>query len=82
MLLVTPATFRGAWQWNDLVDGVRETMQLARRRAVEPARLDSTTYARFLPATMMAVTLYQITISTNLSINNMLYEAVRLETNG
>ena len=40
ILLVTPPTITGAWQWADLVDALRETLDLARLRAVEPAQLD------------------------------------------
>ncbi|HYM59326.1 MAG TPA: hypothetical protein VEZ11_00385 [Thermoanaerobaculia bacterium] len=72
MLLLTPAAFRGAWQWNDVVDALNETLDLAKRRAVEPVQIDETRYAQFLPATIMAVTMNQITISANLAINNSL----------
>ena len=54
MLLVTPAQFRGAWQWDDLIDALNETLDLAKRRAVEPKHIDATPYAPFLPATIMA----------------------------
>jgi hypothetical protein len=70
MLLVTPTEFRGAWQWSDLVDALNETLNLAKRRAVEPAQVDQLAYARFLPATIMAVTVSQLTISANLALNN------------
>ena len=49
MLLVTPATADGAWQWDDLVDALNETLDLAKKRAVEPAQLDATPI-RALPA--------------------------------
>jgi hypothetical protein len=70
MLLVTPPEFRGAWQWQDLVDALNETLDLAKLRAVEPKDFESSPYARFLPATMMAVTTSQISISANLAHNN------------
>lgn len=70
MLLVTPTSFTGKWQWTDVVDALNETLDFARRRAVEPAHVDATAYARFLPATVMAVTFSQITISANLTANN------------
>jgi hypothetical protein len=69
MLLVTPSDFRGQWQWNDVVDAVNETFDLAKRRAVEPVHVDSETYARFLPATIAAVTVNQLSISANLAAN-------------
>jgi hypothetical protein len=70
MLLVTPSRFRGAWQWNDLVDALNETLEFAKRRAIEPSHIDATVYAPFLPATIMAVQVRQLTISANLSLNN------------
>jgi hypothetical protein len=76
MLLVTPAAFTGAWQWLDLVDALNETLEMAKRRAVEPVHVDATAYARFLPATIMAVTLYQISIAANLAVNNKVYDFV------
>lgn len=72
MLLVTPPVFRGAWQWTDLVDALTETLDFAKRRAVEPAHVDATAYAGLLPATVMAVTVNRLTISTNLALNNNL----------
>ena len=76
MLLVTPSPFRGAWQWADLVDALNETLDLAKRRAVEPVHVDTTLYAQFLPATVMAVTMRQLTISANLALNNNLFAQV------
>jgi hypothetical protein len=69
MLLVTPTDFRGAWQWEDLIDALNETLDLAKRRAVDPVHVDQSAYARFLPATIMAVTMRQLTISANLALN-------------
>jgi hypothetical protein len=76
MLLVTPAAFTGAWQWQDLVDALLETLDRAKKRAVEPVQVDATAYARFLPATIMAAALYQISISANLALNNNVYEFI------
>jgi hypothetical protein len=70
MLLVTPTQFRGAWQWNDLVDALNETLDLAKRRAIEPKHLDAMPYAPFLPATVMASQARQLTIAANLALNN------------
>ena len=70
LLLVTPATADGAWRWDDLVGALDETLDLAKKRAVEPAQVDATPYARFLPATVMAATLRGITIGTVLARNN------------
>ena len=70
ILLVTPASASGAWQWDDLVGALNETLDLAKKRSVEPTQLDSTPYAPLLPATVMAVTLYGISISTSLAVAN------------
>jgi hypothetical protein len=70
MLLVTPTDFRGEWQWNDLVDALNETLDFAMRRAVEPADLDDSPYAPFLPATVIATQVHQLTIAADLALNN------------
>lgn len=75
LLLALPAEFTGAWEWEDLVDTVHETMDLARLRAIEPDQIDTTAYARFLPATISAVTFKPITAMLNLAANNGLLEA-------
>jgi hypothetical protein len=73
MLLAVTPQVTGSWSWDDLVAMLPDTLGAARSRAVEPAHIDATAYAQFLPATLMAVTLYQITIATNLLINNDIY---------
>jgi hypothetical protein len=70
LLLVTPPAFQGEWQWKDLIDALHETLDLAKRRAVEPVHFEATAYAHLLPATLMAVTVHQLTISANLAVNN------------
>jgi hypothetical protein len=77
MLLVTPSLFRGAWQWDDLVDALHETLDFAKRRAVEPSTIDQTPYAPFLPATIMAAQVSQLTIAANLALNNRVGTVVR-----
>jgi len=76
LLLALPPDFTGAWHWNDLVDAVRETMDLARRRAIEPDHIDQTAYSRFLPVILSAVTLHPITASLNFSFNNGLADTL------
>jgi hypothetical protein len=76
MLLALPPVLRGNWNWNDLVAMLNQTLDDAAKRGVEPALLDSSNYAQFLPATIMAVTLYQITIATNLALNNRIYDLI------
>jgi hypothetical protein len=73
-LLVTPPRATGNWQWSDITAALKETLDMAKKRAVEPSQLDDTAYARFLPATVMATTLYQISISGNLSLNNKVHD--------
>ncbi len=68
ILVVTPASASDSWQWEDLVGALNETLDLAKKRALEPAQLEPTAYARLLPATIMAVTLYGISITTALAV--------------
>jgi hypothetical protein len=68
ILLVTPATADGAWHWDDVVGALNETLDLAKKRAIEPAMVDPSLYSRFLPATIMAVTLRGISIATMLAV--------------
>jgi hypothetical protein len=70
MLLVTPPEFRGSWRWPDLVDALNETLDAARRRAVEPVHLEDTAFAPLLPATVVATQVAQLTIAANLALNN------------
>lgn len=77
MLLVTPSEFRGAWQWQDLVDALDETFDFAKRRAVEPSLIDRTPYAPLLPATIMASQFSQLTIAANLALNNRVSRALQ-----
>jgi hypothetical protein len=70
ILLVTPATADGAWHWEDVVGALNETLDLAKKRSLEPANLDPTAYARLLPATIMAVSLHGISITTILAAIN------------
>ncbi len=79
MLLALPSRFTGAWQWQDLVDTVTETMDMAKRRAIEPDHLDTTAYARFLPAIVSAVTMHPITAAMNLAFNNGLAATLAAE---
>jgi len=76
MLLAVPPVLRGSWNWNDLITMLNQTLDDAKKRGVEPAQIDSSNYAQFLPATVMAVTLYQITIATNLALNNRVYDFI------
>ena len=70
ILLVTPASGTGSWQWDDLVGALNETLDLAKLRAVEPADVDQTPYSTLVPATITAATLYGISIVTSLAVAN------------
>jgi hypothetical protein len=78
LLLAVPPERRGHWDWSDLVATLEDTLEAAKTRAVEPAHIDKdkSAYAQFLPATMMAVTLYWLTISTNLGLNRGVYQTI------
>jgi hypothetical protein len=76
MLLAVPPVRRGNWNWDDLISTLNDVYIDAQKRAVEPAQIDASNYAQFLPATLMAVTLYQITLSTNLALNNHIYRVM------
>jgi hypothetical protein len=76
ILLATPPQFTGAWRWDDLVATLHETLDLARIRAVEPAQLDQTALAVFLPATIMATTWRPITIAADLAVVNKFVERI------
>jgi len=71
MLLLTPAQWDGAWSWDDIQQGVVDTFALARLRAVEPAQVDDSALAQFLPATVASVTTSGLSISANFALVNM-----------
>jgi hypothetical protein len=70
ILLVTPASATGSWQWDDLVGALNETLDLAKVRAVEPANIDQTPYSMLVPTTITASTFYGISIVTSLAAVN------------
>lgn len=76
LLLALPAVRRGRWTWDDLIGAITETLEGAKTRAVEPAQIDASSYAQVLPGTLMAVTLYWITIATNLALNKNIYSSI------
>ncbi len=73
VLLATPPVYRGAWQWQDIVDTLHETLDFARLRAVEPRHIDASRLAPLLPAVLSSVTTYPITASLNLAFNNNIH---------
>jgi hypothetical protein len=77
ILLVTPASASGEWQWDDLVGALNETLDLAKTRGVEPVHVDAEAYARFLPATVLAAALFGISIGTVLAAANGVYRTMK-----
>ena len=82
MLLLTPAQWDGAWSWDDVRQGVIDTFDLAQLRAVEPAQLDDSALAQFLPATVASVTTSGLSLSANFALVNMDVRYVRTSTDG
>jgi hypothetical protein len=74
MLLVTPASAGGAWQWADLLGALNDTLDLAKTRAVEPADIDQTPYSMLVPAIITAASLYGISIVTTMGAANGVFE--------
>jgi hypothetical protein len=50
LLLALSSDFDGAWDWQELVDTLHQTLDFAVLRGVEPQHLDSSQIGRFLPA--------------------------------
>lgn len=69
-LLMTPTDFTGSWTWEDIVDGLNETLDAAKRRAVEPEHLDATPYALFVPATIASTLHHPLSIMLNYAVVN------------
>lgn len=76
LLLAVSPRADGAWTFDDLVATLNETLELAKKRAVEPSALDATSYARLLPATITAVTLRQISLSAPFIANMGLFQTL------
>lgn len=70
ILVVTPASNAGTWQWDDLIGALNETLELAKVRAVEPVQVEGSPYSVYVPATVTAATRYAISITTILAAAN------------
>ncbi len=68
MLMVTPSEFTGQWTWEEVVESLHETLDMAKLRALEPDQVDQTGYARFLPATVATMTVYPVTMFLNFGV--------------
>jgi hypothetical protein len=75
LLLVTPTNFNHSWQWQDLVNSLHETLDLAKKRAVEPDHVDKTVYSRFLPPIVSLASPLPLTATLNLALNNQVFYA-------
>ena len=49
---------------------LNETLDFAKRRAIEPVHIDNSAYGPFLPATVVATQVSQLTIALELGLNN------------
>jgi hypothetical protein len=78
-LLALPAIRDGAWSWDELLAAINDTLDSAKRRAIEPVHVDDTAYSAFLPATMSAYTFPEISISNNLLRNVQIYARLVME---
>jgi hypothetical protein len=72
-LLVLPAVRDGVWSWDELLAALHDTLDSAKRRAIELVHVDGTAYSWFLPATVSAYTFPEISISNNLLRNLQIY---------
>ncbi|HJR51128.1 MAG TPA: hypothetical protein VJ794_08495, partial [Gemmatimonadales bacterium] len=73
MLLVTPASAGRRWSWEDLRAAIPDTFELAKRRAVEPRQIAETPLARLLPATLMAFTTHDVSISSGIRLADVAF---------
>ena len=69
-LLMLPSDFRGGWRWQDIIDGLNETLDAAKRRAVEPEHINATPYALFVPATLASTMHHPLSIALNYAVVN------------
>lgn len=65
LLAVTPKE-KGNWEWADLECTLHETLDLAKKRAVEPDMLGDSPYAQFLPALFQASAKHQSTFTVGI----------------
>lgn len=77
LILALPATIDGSWAWDDLVDTLHETLDMAKKRAVEPSQLMKTPYGAFLPAVIASVAVNPVFQQVNFAMNNSLIAAVK-----
>jgi hypothetical protein len=56
LLVVVPPVLRGHWEWDDLVGGVNEALDLAKLRAIEPDAVTASGHFQVLPAILSEFT--------------------------
>jgi hypothetical protein len=76
LLLAVSPVQQGQWTWDNLIECVTETFELAKVRAVEPAHIDTSPFAQILPAVLLAVTTDQSSLSTNLANNRFVFSKI------
>ena len=69
ILAVTPEE-TGAWDWDDLMDTVNETFDMAKKRAVEPDHIKDQIWGQALPALLAAISPNDATPSLDFGRNN------------
>lgn len=77
LILALPATIDGSWSWDDLVDTLHETLDMAKKRTVEPSQLMSTPYGAFLPAVIGSVAVNPVFQQVNFAMNNSVIAAAK-----
>ncbi len=55
ILLAVSPTLSGQWEWEDLVDTITETVELAKKRAVDPDAIKESPLGQLLPAILAAI---------------------------
>lgn len=73
LLLATPSNVTGSWRWDDLVNTLHATLDMAKKRAVEPDHVDTTVYSRFLPPVVSLTSPLPLTATLNLALNNQVF---------
>jgi len=68
IMAVTPEA-TGAWEWDDLMDTLNETLSLAKKRAVEPDHIKNSIWGQALPALIAAISSNDTTPSLDFSRN-------------
>lgn len=82
ILMALPTRFKKAWEWNDLLDIIHDTMNQAQKRAIEPDHINEFTYGRFLPVTVASTNVIPLTATLNYAAVNGIFSQSNSEENG